>query len=75
MRSMPSGDIKTMFEVTYQAWVFGFLSGIAVMGGGDFLGPVDPKQVDRWMDQYCRKYPNNRIGEGASEFYLKNSEK
>lgn len=73
MRSMPLGDTKQLMEVTYQAWVYGFLSGIAVMGGGDYLGPVEPKQIDRWMDQYCKKYPNNRIGEGASEFYLNNS--
>ena len=73
MRSMPLGDTKQLMELTYQAWVYGFLSGIAVNGGGDYLGRVEPKQIDRWIDQYCKKYPNNRIGEAASEFYLNNS--
>jgi hypothetical protein len=48
------------------SWLLGYLSGIAVAGGKDFLAGADNASIYKWMDSYCRKNPLRDLGGGGN---------
>jgi hypothetical protein len=47
------------FQLRY--WVLGYLSGINMEGGADFLRGRDADGLTVWIDNYCRQYPLRAI--------------
>ena len=47
------------------SWLLGYLSGLAVSGGKDFLSGTDNVSISRWMDNYCRNNPLRDVSSGG----------
>ena len=47
------------------AWLDGYLSGVAVARNIDFLKGVDEKVIHLWMNNYCSSHPSELIGYAA----------
>ena len=39
------------------SWLLGYLSGIAIGSGKDYLSGTENSSIYKWMDSYCRKNP------------------
>lgn len=48
------------------SWLLGYLSGMAVAGGKDFLAGADNASIYKWMDDYCRKNPLRDLSRGGN---------
>lgn len=48
-----------------EAWLVGFLSGMAFESDKDFLSGTDNASLDAWMDNYCRRNPLQSMYKGA----------
>jgi hypothetical protein len=46
-------------------WLLGYLSGLAVGRGKDFLSGTDNVSIFKWMDNYCRTNPLRDVGSGG----------
>jgi hypothetical protein len=51
-----------------EAWVVGYLSGVAFWGGLDPMKGLDTQAVFAWLDNYCRAHPLTDIIEAANAF-------
>jgi hypothetical protein len=47
------------------AWLDGYLSGVAVAKNIDFLKGVDENVIHIWMNNYCSNHPSDLIGYAA----------
>lgn len=47
------------------SWLLGYLSGLAVSRGKDFLSGTDNVSIYKWMDNYCRTNPLRDVGSGG----------
>ena len=47
------------------SWLLGYLSGLAVSRGKDFLAGTDNGSIYKWMDNYCRTHPLRDVGSGG----------
>lgn len=47
------------------SWLIGYLSGLAVGAGKDFLPGIDNTAIFSWMDNYCVSNPLKDIGSGG----------
>jgi hypothetical protein len=52
------------------AWVYGFIAGAGYMPpvtdrSGERFTPVDVRNVDAWMSQYCQAHPTATVGEAV----------
>ena len=47
------------------AWLVGYLSGVAVARNIDFLKGVDDNTIQTWMHNYCASHPSDLIGYAA----------
>jgi len=47
------------------AWLDGYLSGVAVARNIDFLKGVDESIIHIWMNNYCSSHPSDLIGYAA----------
>jgi hypothetical protein len=57
-------------SLSEQAWVLGFLSGVASTGTGNPLAEVvDPEAVAAWIDNYCRTHLLDPIAQAATMFF------
>ena len=61
---------KTMSTLATEAWVVGFLSGIAIVRDKDFLKETDAPSIFLWMDKYCKANPLKRTNDGGIELYF-----
>jgi hypothetical protein len=59
-RSPPS-----MIAVAQNAWLNGYLSGVAVARNIDFLKGVDENVIQKWMNNYCSSHQSDLIGYAA----------
>jgi hypothetical protein len=48
------------------SWLLGYLSGLAVSSGRDFLSGTDNASIYRWMDEYCRVNPLRDVSNGGN---------
>lgn len=58
-----------------EAWLVGYLSGIATVTNTNFLKGTDNASLFLWMDTYCRSSPLKDIDDGGSELYIELSKK
>lgn len=58
----PSPSLRAVAD---NAWLDGYLSGVAVARNIDFLKGVDEDTIHTWMNNYCRSHPSDLIGYGA----------
>jgi hypothetical protein len=67
-RRSPGGLDTAMHE----QWVVGFLSGIGsmILGELDPLHGLDANAVYRWMDNYCRDHPAEKLEAAARAFIV-----
>lgn len=47
------------------SWLLGYLSGLAVSRGKDFLSGTDNGSIYKWMDNYCRTNPLRDVSSGG----------
>ncbi len=47
------------------SWLLGYLSGLAVGRGKDFLSGTDNGSIYKWMDNYCRTNPLRDVSSGG----------
>jgi hypothetical protein len=47
------------------SWLLGYLSGLAVGRGKDFLSGTDNVSIYKWMDNYCRTNPLRDVSSGG----------
>lgn len=48
-----------------EAWLVGFLSGMAAALDRDILAGITQQTLTSWMDNYCRQNPRSNTGEGS----------
>ena len=48
------------------SWLVGYLSGLAVGSGKDYLSGTDNVSIYRWMDNYCRANPLRDLSYGGN---------
>jgi hypothetical protein len=48
------------------SWLLGYLSGLAVSSGKDYLSGTDNSSIYKWMDRYCRTNPLRDVGGGGN---------
>ena len=58
----------SMNSVADDAWLDGYLSGVAVARNIDFLKGVDDTTVQSWMSNYCGDHPSVLVGYAADAF-------
>ena len=46
-------------------WLLGYLSGISIVTGKDFLTQTNSTSIEAWMDNYCRSNPLESLGVGG----------
>lgn len=56
-------------SVTTEAWLVGYLSGIAISRGKDALKGTDNQSIYAWMDNYCRANPLSFLPEGGQHLF------
>ena len=70
------GKWITVTTSARQAWLLGFLSGLAFLHARKDFKPVNPldsvssaEQMFVWMDNYCKTNPLGNVTEGAVELF------
>ena len=60
---------KSLESVVIGAWMAGFISAFNSMAPDTFniLGSSDMKDVELWMENYCRRSPLKNVGKGMIE--------
>lgn len=48
------------------SWLLGYLSGLAVSSGKDYLSVTDNASIYKWMDNYCRANPLRDLINGGN---------
>jgi len=48
------------------SWLLGYLSGLAVSSGKDYLSGTENSSIYKWMDSYCRANPIRDVGSGGN---------
>lgn len=59
--------------LVYQAWLIGYLSGLASGTGKEVIKDFDDQSIFLWTDNYCRANPLRRTFEAADELYHKSA--
>ncbi|MFP3556948.1 hypothetical protein [Paraburkholderia sp. SIMBA_054] len=53
-----------------EAWLLGYLGGLATGSRVDVLRDTDYDSLMAWMDNYCKAHPIERVTSGAAQLYL-----
>ena len=48
------------------SWLLGYLSGLVVGSGKDFLSGTDNASIYKWTDSYCRTNPLKNLSSGGT---------
>jgi len=48
------------------SWLLGYLSGMAISSGKDYLSGTDNSSIYKWMDSYCRANPLRDLSSGGN---------
>jgi hypothetical protein len=48
------------------SWLLGYLSGMAISSGKDYLSGTDNTSIYKWMDNYCRNNPLRDLSSGGN---------
>lgn len=58
-----------------EAWLVGYLSGIATVTNTNFLKGTDNPSLFLWMDNFCKSNPLSDVSDGGAKLYLELSER
>ena len=47
------------------SWLLGYLSGLSISAGKDYLAGTDNASIYKWMDNYCRANPLRSVSDGG----------
>ncbi len=50
------------------SWLLGYLSGIAIANGKDYLAGTENAAIYKWMDDYCKRNPLRDVSAGGNSF-------
>lgn len=53
--------------ISSQTWLVGYLSGLAVGSGKDFMNGTDNDSIYLWVDNYCRANPLEHLLSAGEE--------
>ena len=53
-----------------EIWLVGYMTGVAIGTGKDFIAGTDALSIFIWMDNYCRANPLKDISRGGIELYF-----
>lgn len=48
------------------SWLLGYVSGLAVSSGKDYLSGTENSSIYKWMDNYCRANPLRDVSKGGN---------
>ena len=48
------------------SWLLGYLSGLSISSGKDYLSGTDNASLYKWMDHYCRTNPLRDLSSGGN---------
>lgn len=48
------------------SWLLGYVSGLAVSSGKDYLSGTNNSSIYKWMDNYCRTNPLRDVSMGGN---------
>jgi hypothetical protein len=65
IKSHAEQPAPSMNALADNAWLVGYLSGVAVARNIDFLKGVDDKTIQTWMHNYCSSHPSDLVGYAA----------
>jgi hypothetical protein len=65
LKSHAEQPAPSLNAVADNAWLDGYLSGVAVARNIDFLKGVDEDTVHIWMNNYCHSHPSDLVGYAA----------
>lgn len=57
-------------EAGSEAWLMGFMTGLAVASEKDAISDTDGDSMILWMDNYCRTHPLERLSNGAATLFF-----
>ena len=57
------------------SWLLGYLSGLSISSGKDFLSGTDNATLYKWMDNYCRANPLRDLSSGGHALVIELSKK
>jgi hypothetical protein len=63
---------NSVAALTYEAWAFGFISGVnatntLILKEPDFLEAADADSLAKWIDGYCASHPSEQLMMAAIE--------
>ncbi|BDC37783.1 hypothetical protein PTKU15_10800 [Paraburkholderia terrae] len=61
---------NTYITFAIEAWLMGYMTGLAVASGDDVLAGTDADSIYLWMDNYCQSHPLDRVGTGATDLFF-----
>ena len=66
----PLGQDKNWSRLVQEAWLVGYLSGMASGTDRDALGGSSGSSLFVWMDNYCQANPLDGIDDGGSRLFF-----
>jgi hypothetical protein len=57
-------------EASSEAWLMGYMTGLASASEKDVLADTDGESIILWMDNYCRTHPLDRVGAGGATLFF-----
>ncbi|MFC7460601.1 hypothetical protein [Hydrogenophaga defluvii] len=57
-------------KVGSEAWLMGYLSGMAMVSGKDAIQRTDSSSIYAWMDSYCKSKPLSDTAEGGVHLFF-----
>jgi hypothetical protein len=60
---------NTWQTLEVQAWLIGYLSGLAIATDKDIAKGTVNASIHAWVDNYCRENPLMYLSDGASAWY------
>jgi len=67
IKNKPIGLDKNWARVVSEAWLVGYLSGMASSSGKDILRDMTASSIFVWMDNYCQANPLDDLDDGGSK--------
>lgn len=57
-------------EASSEAWLMGYMTGLAIASEKDVLADTDGESMILWMDNYCRTHPLDLVGTGGATLFF-----
>lgn len=61
-------DSKDAYALIRESWLIGYVSGLVVGTGKDFLRGTDIESLFSWVTSYCKKNPLDDLADAGNAF-------